>query len=1258
MPRVHGMMKDKKPGQPAHTDQAYAELEVLAEELRAQNQELLAVREALEVERRRYRDLFDLAPDGYLITDRCGTIEEANRAAAELLGVEACALAGQPLTVYVDYGDVPTMFRHLRRLADGQEELLSWEVRLYPPDGEEIDVAVKVTRSGNGHGEPPRFRWLVRDVTERKKAEREREQLLAQVAGDRDIVEELARSLVQERDVLQTIMENTRTCLAYLDRDLNVQRMNLACVQAWACTGRDLVDCSPFRLHPEEENEVLLARVLETGEPISFRAEPQALRTGVNGETTYWDWRLVPVKDADGQVQGVVLSMQDVTVDVRAAWERELLLEGNRQQREFLEELIETAPLAIGVVRGREHRFELANSYFLDLPGDPTKPMLARPVAEVFPEATARGVGAVLDEVYRTGEAVSLRQFETGVGPGREQTFWDADYIPLRDPEGEVDGVLIVGHDVTEEVVTRRRIEALAARDEAILENMTEGLVVFDMDGNVLAMNAAALRLHEFEHVEDVRRHLDEYAPLFDLYDLEGRPIPVDDWPLARVVRGESFVDCEVQVVNRHGGRRWIGSYSGTPVRHRDGDIILGVVTTRDVTAQKEAEAERERLLEENRDQREFLERLLQSAPVGIGAIRTADYVFELANSEHYPPPWMPGVQIVGGTLAEVFPDLAVDVRRAVDLAARTGRPLQVREYEAPVAPEGEPTYWNADYVPLVEPDGTIERVLIVVEEVTDQVQARRRIEALAAQARQQAEELNAVFEAMAEAVMVYDALGTMVFANTAARGIHGIDLVGAARPDVIRLLAVRFPDGRPATVEDLPVNRALQGETVTGERLVFVDGQGRKHAVLASAAPMVIDGTPQGAVAVWHDVTEREEALGQLAEERARLKAIVDNAPEGIVLADSEARVVLSNPAAERMFVRSVPYGEEYDAQARMQIHHPDGTPWQPRDLPLTRSAMDGETLSDVEQIIVWPDGQQRRLLVNTVPIRDEEGRVTGAVGVFQDVTDQVAARETLRRQNDELRVLTEELEAYDHTVAHDLKNPLTMVTGSADLLNEALRDEDAPGPQRMLRNILEGTRRMNDIVESLLLLTSTRRHEVELVELDMAQIVIDACDTLASTIERREATLRVAADWPVASGFAPWVESVWTNYLSNALKYGGEPPHIELGWAALCDDSAPAAPDTPALAEGDLTCIRSKVENPDSKIVFWVRDHGPGLAEEARARLFVEFTRLDRPHKLGHGLGLAIVRRVVEALGGEVGVESRAGAGCTFWFTLPAER
>jgi len=177
------------------------------------------------------------------------------------------------------------------------------------------------------------------------------------------------------------------------------------------------------------------------------------------------------------------------------------------------------------------------------------------------------------------------------------------------------------------------------------------------------------------------------------------------------------------------------------------------------------------------------------------------------------------------------------------------------------------------------------------------------------------------------------------------------------------------------------------------------------------------------------------------------------------------------------------------------------------------------------------------------------------------------------------------------------------------------------------MVRGIVEGTRRMANIVESLLLLASTRQDEVAIDPLDMEAIVFRVTDHLADEIQALDAEVVVPVAWPLAVGYAPWVESVWANYVTNALKYGGRPPRVELG---------------------------GEVE-PGGMARFWVKDNGRGLTAAEQQQLFTEFSRLGVTHKPGHGLGLTIVRRIVRRLGGEAGVESSAGEGSRFWFTLP---
>lgn len=233
------------------------------------------------------------------------------------------------------------------------------------------------------------------------------------------------------------------------------------------------------------------------------------------------------------------------------------------------------------------------------------------------------------------------------------------------------------------------------------------------------------------------------------------------------------------------------------------------------------------------------------------------------------------------------------------------------------------------------------------------------------------------------------------------------------------------------------------------------------------------------------------------------------------------------------------------------------------------------------------------------------------------------------LQTQMGEREELIEELNAFAHTVAHDLKTPLSPIIGYAQMLVDA---ESEP-PREERRELLHGIRRsaeeLSHIIDALLLLAGVRQRDVERVPLDMTRIVANVQRRLAYMIESNQATVAVASEWPLALGYEPWVEVVWVNYLTNAIKYGGRPPHIEIG-----------------------------ASRSDSAHRFWVRDNGRGLSHTEQTQLFTPFTRLEEGRHEGHGLGLSIVRRIVEKLGGEVGVESTgvAGEGSLFLFTLPA--
>ena len=151
----------------------------------------------------------------------------------------------------------------------------------------------------------------------------------------------------------------------------------------------------------------------------------------------------------------------------------------------------------------------------------------------------------------------------------------------------------------------------------------------------------------------------------------------------------------------------------------------------------------------------------------------------------------------------------------------------------------------------------------------------------------------------------------------------------------------------------------------------------------------------------------------------------------------------------------------------------------------------------------------------------------------------------------------------------------------------------------------------------------------EASFETVQMAEVVANVQGRLGHLIRERQAQVVIPEDWPAAIGYGPWIEEVWANYLSNAIKYGGRPPYVELGASA----------------------------RSEGMVHFWVRDNGPGIPPAVRSHLFTAFNHVGHVHHLEHGLGLSIVLQIVEKLGGQVGAESEQGTGSLFYFTLPAK-
>jgi len=232
----------------------------------------------------------------------------------------------------------------------------------------------------------------------------------------------------------------------------------------------------------------------------------------------------------------------------------------------------------------------------------------------------------------------------------------------------------------------------------------------------------------------------------------------------------------------------------------------------------------------------------------------------------------------------------------------------------------------------------------------------------------------------------------------------------------------------------------------------------------------------------------------------------------------------------------------------------------------------------------------------------------------------------QSLQEKNEILQQQNAELDAFAHTVAHDLQNPLSVMMGYAEILVEDAANHTPDELILIGQSNYQAAQKSITIIKNLLLLASIRKEDIGQHPLDMADIIKQVMERLNLVIVEAQAEIILPKSWPVVLGYAPWVEEVWVNYLSNGLKYGGKPPCLELG----------------ATSEVDGTTH------------FWVQDNGPGVSPDERAVLFTEFTRLGQTQIKGHGLGLSIVRRIMDKLDGQAGVDSEPGRGSRFFFTL----
>jgi PAS domain S-box-containing protein len=362
-----------------------------------------------------------------------------------------------------------------------------------------------------------------------------------------------------------------------------------------------------------------------------------------------------------------------------------------------------------------------------------------------------------------------------------------------------------------------------------------------------------------------------------------------------------------------------------------------------------------------------------------------------------------------------------------------------------------------------------------------------------------------------------------------------------------------------------------------------------------------------------------------QAASASAWLSAIVDSSDDAIVSKDLNGIVMSWNKAAERLFGYTA---AEAVGRSITLIIPPERLDEETNILARLRR---GERIDHFETIRMHKDGKRLNVSLTISPVKDMDGRIVGASKIARDITTRVRQEKALREANEALKRANADLEHFAYSAAHDLQEPLRMISLYSELLQERFGGKLGPKGDEYIRFTVQGAARMENLLRDLRLYTQASTVEYkDGEEADSNEVLKRAVGNLEVAVKESGASV-VSAGLPIVPIPGFQLEQVFQNLIGNAIRYrSSSPPSIH---------------------------VSARLE--DNEWVFSVQDNGIGIDPKFKEQIFGIFKRLHNTTEYpGTGMGLAICQRIIERVGGRIWVQSELGGGSTFYFTIPCRK
>jgi PAS domain S-box-containing protein len=764
---------------------------------------------------------------------------------------------------------------------------------------------------------------------------------------------------------------------------------------------------------------------------------------------------------------------------------------------------------------------------------------------------------------------------------------------PIRDQSGRILGFVNMLVEIDELKRAEQKARANEARIQTLLTLMPAAVYACDAEGRFTFYNRRAVELWAWEPKlnDDQQKFCAMHKCWFN-----GKLIPPEGTPMAVAVReGKAFRDLE-PTIERPDGTKLSVLVNIDPLFDANGKPEGAINVFQDVTALKNAEAE---LRRKNSQLATFLE----TAALGLHRVGP-DGTILWANAAEMQMLGYSPEEYIGHHIAEFHADEPVvdDILRRLSC----GEALCEREARLRCK-DGSIKHVLIDSSVLRE-DGRFIHTQCFTRDITETKRAQQKL-------RETNERLKKVLEIETVGVMFWDlTTGRLVDANDTF-----LKMMGYSRADAESrtLTWEKFTPPEYHEISRAEIAKFASTGRVGPYEKEYFHKDGTRQWLLFAGSSLGNNLCVEFCV----DISKRK----RVEESAARLAAIVEHSDDAIFSTDLDGTISSWNRGAERLYG----YTEAEAIGKSLTMLLPAGRA--DEEPAIIQRIRNGESVENYETERRRKDGTVIDVSLTVSPVKDGAGKIIGVSKVARDISDEVRAKEkleqTVTERTGSLREAIEQMEEFSYSVSHDLRSPLRAMNAYAGVLLEEYGNQLDEVARGYLAKIQRGSDRMNRLTQDVLAYSRVARSQVQPETIDLERLVRDVIYQ-HTTLQPPATEIEIVGPLPPVLGHETTLAQSISNLLNNAVKF---------------------------VAAGVKPHVRVHAERKGKQVRVWFEDNGIGIKPEHQQRIFNMFERV-HPEGMyeGTGIGLTIVRKAIEKMGGKVGVESEGHTGSRFWIEL----